>query len=166
MAKADSFGEGKSLQVISESPQFTHLIGKILGAKARIGDVFCLEGELGSGKTCLIGGIAEGLEVEEGIFSPSFIIVAPHRGKIPLFHIDLYRLEEEDIRELGLEEYIYGKGVCAIEWAEKARKVIPPSHLWIRIEYHNRGRLINFFPQGERYIELLRELREFAGHRN
>jgi tRNA threonylcarbamoyladenosine biosynthesis protein TsaE len=166
MAKADSFGEGKSLQVISESPQFTHLIGEILGAKARIGDVFCLEGELGSGKTCLIGGIAEGLEVEDRIFSPSFIIVAPHRGKIPLFHIDLYRLEEEDIRELGLEEYIYGKGVCAIEWAEKARKVIPPSHLWIRIEYHNRGRLINFFPQGERYIELLRELREFAGHRN
>jgi tRNA threonylcarbamoyladenosine biosynthesis protein TsaE len=166
MAKADSFGEGKSLQVISESPQFTHLIGEILGAKARIGDVFCLEGELGSGKTCLIGGIAEGLEVEDRIFSPSFIIVAPHRGKIPLFHIDLYRLEEEDIRELGLEEYIYGKGVCAIEWAEKARKVIPPSHLWIRIEYHNRGRLIKFLPKGEKYIELLRELREFAGHRN
>jgi tRNA threonylcarbamoyladenosine biosynthesis protein TsaE len=166
MAKANSFGEGKSLKVISESPQFTHHIGKILGANAREGDIFCLEGELGSGKTCLIGGIAEGLGVEEGIFSPSFIIVAPHRGKISLYHIDLYRLGVEDIQELGLEEYLYGKGVCAIEWAEKARKVIPPFHLWIRIEYHNRGRLINFLPQGERYIELLRELREFACHRN
>ena len=166
MAKTNSLGEGKSLKVISESPQFTNLIGKILGANAREGDIFCLEGELGSGKTCLIGGIAEGLDVEDGIFSPSFIIVAPHRGKIPLFHIDLYRLEEEDIQELGLEEYIYGNGVCAIEWAEKARKVIPSSHLWIRIEYHDKGRLINFLPRGERYIELLRELREFACHRN
>jgi tRNA threonylcarbamoyladenosine biosynthesis protein TsaE len=101
-----------------------------------------------------------------GFSVPSFIIVAPHRGRIPLFHIDLYRLEEEDIQELGLEEYIYGNGVCAIEWAEKARKVIPSSHLWIKIEYHNKGRLINFFPKGERYIELLRELMKIVGNRS
>jgi tRNA threonylcarbamoyladenosine biosynthesis protein TsaE len=166
MAEINPNGEGKNLQIISDSPHFTHFIGKILGSKASVGDVFCLEGELGSGKTCLVGGIAEGLEVEDEIFSPSFIIVAPHKGKIPLFHIDLYRLEEENIPELGLEEYLYGKGVCAIEWAEKARKIIPSSHLWIKIEYHNGERLISFLPQGERYIELLRELREFAGPRN
>ena len=166
MEKPNTLSEGKNFQIISESPQFTHLIGKILGANAKIGDVFCLEGELGSGKTCLISGIAEGLEVEDGVFSPSFIIVAPHRGRIPLFHIDLYRLEEEDIQELGLEEYIYGNGVCAIEWAEKARKIIPSSHLWIKIEYHNKGRLINFFPKGERYIELLRELMKIVGIRS
>ncbi|MGB9877353.1 MAG: tRNA (adenosine(37)-N6)-threonylcarbamoyltransferase complex ATPase subunit type 1 TsaE [bacterium] len=166
MAQIDSFGEGEILQVISESPQFTHLIGEVLGTNAREGDVFCLEGELGSGKTCLVGGIAAGLGIENGIFSPSFIIIATHRGRIPLFHIDLYRLGSDDLQGLGLEEYIYGKGICAIEWAEKAKSILPPTYLWIRISHYNDKRLIQFFPKGERYMELLKELKAFARFRH
>ncbi len=166
MAKIDSFSEGKILRIESVSPQYTHFIGRILGAQAERGDIFCLEGELGSGKTCLIGGIAEGLGIKEGVFSPSFIIIALHKGRIPLFHIDLYRVEEEEIRELGLEEYLYGEGVCAIEWAEKAKSILPFSCLWINISYEHSGRLLTFYPKGQRYQEILEEMKKIVSVRN
>jgi len=166
MAQIGSPGEGKILRIRSDSPQFTHLLGKILGANAEREDIFCLEGELGSGKTCLVGGIAEGLGIEDGIFSPSFIIVALHKGRLPLFHIDLYRIEEEQIEEIGLEEYLYGEGVCAIEWAEKAKSLLPASHLWINISFENDKRLLTFYPKGQRYERMLEELREFVGIRD
>lgn len=165
MAQIDPHGKGKILQIVSDSPHFTHLLGKILGANAKRGDIFCLEGELGSGKTCLVGGIAEGLGIENHIFSPSFIIIALHKGRLPLFHIDLYRLEEEDVKELGIEEYLYGEGVCAIEWAEKARSLIPPSHLWINIDYTNDKRLLTFYPKGQRYEEIIEGLNKVVGIR-
>lgn len=166
MAQINSAGEGKILRIESNSPQFTHFLGKILGTNADRGDIFCLEGELGTGKTCLIGGIAEGLGIKEGVFSPSFIIIALHKGRLPLFHIDLYRIDEGEIEELGLEEYLYGEGVCAIEWAEKARAILPPSHLWINISYDNGQRLLTFFSKGRKYEPILEELRKVACVRN
>jgi len=166
VAQVDPPGEGKALRIESDSPQFTRLLGKILGENAESGDIFCLEGELGSGKTCLVGGIAEGLGIENGVFSPSFIIIALHRGRIPLYHIDLYRLEEEEIEELGLEEYLYGEGVCAIEWAEKAKPLLPASYLWINISYLDDKRLLTFYPKGERYEQMLKELSKVVGVRS
>ncbi|MBC7327699.1 tRNA (adenosine(37)-N6)-threonylcarbamoyltransferase complex ATPase subunit type 1 TsaE [bacterium] len=163
MEKINKIGEGKTLRIISDSPQFTRSLGKLIGLYAEAGDIICLEGELGAGKTCLVSGIAEGLGINEGIFSPSFIIVAVHRGKLPLFHIDLYRLEEGEITELGLEDYLYDEGVCAIEWAEKAKPLIFSDHLWVNISYQgNDKRLLTFQSRGNRYDKLLEELREFA----
>lgn len=151
-------------KVESGSPEFTSSLGEILGKMVKRGDVFCLEGELGSGKTCFVGGLAKGLGIEE-IYSPSFIIVAVHQGKIPLYHIDLYRIEE-GVELLGLEEYLYGDGVCAIEWAEKMKGLLPPEHLWVRIEYKNEGREITFLPRGERYVKLLKELMRIVSVRD
>lgn len=159
MAQINSFSEGKIFRIESDSPQFTHFLGRVLGENAERGDIFCLEGELGSGKTCLVGGIAEGLGVKERVFSPSFIIVALHKGRFPLYHIDLYRLDEKEIEELGLEEYIFGQGVCAIEWAEKAKSLLPAQYLWISIGYHNDRRLLTFYPRGNRYEKILEELK-------
>lgn len=151
-------------KIESGSPEFTSLLGEILGKMAKKGDVFCLEGELGSGKTCFVGGLAKGLGIEE-IYSPSFIIVAVHQGNIPLYHIDLYRIEE-GVELLGLEEYLYGDGVCAIEWAEKAKELLPPEHLWVEIKYKNEGREITFLPIGERYVKLLKELMKIVSVRD
>ncbi|GMT47384.1 MAG: hypothetical protein IEMM0007_0950 [bacterium] len=92
-------------------------LGRILGK----GDIVCLYGDLGAGKTTLVKGIARGLGIEEReITSASFVIIAEHYGRIPLFHIDLYRVSgADDLQDLGLEEYLDGEGVAVVEWAER-----------------------------------------------
>ena len=91
-----------------------------MGELVQSGDIFLLTGDLGTGKTCLTQGIARGLGIEEYAFSPSFVIIREYHGRLPLYHIDFYRLDNiDEIADLGLEEYFYSKGVCVIEWAEK-----------------------------------------------
>jgi len=146
-----------SVETISNSPGQTQRLGRRLGALAEAGDVFLLSGELGSGKTCLVQGIAWGLGVEEYATSPSFVLVRPYEGRLPLYHIDFYRLDDiAEIADLGLEEYLWGDGVCAVEWAEKALALLPEEHLLIRLEHvaTNKRRLL-LEPRGNRYIELL-----------
>jgi tRNA threonylcarbamoyladenosine biosynthesis protein TsaE len=83
-------------------------------------DVVCLTGSLGAGKTTLVQGIAEGIGVKDYVTSPTFIIINEYQGRIPFFHVDLYRLDSvEQIEDLGIEEYFYRGGACVIEWAEK-----------------------------------------------
>ena len=113
-------------EFVSESPEKTQGIGIKLGSLARAGDVFLLVGSLGVGKTCLAQGIAWGLGIKEYASSPSFVIVKEYQGRLPLYHIDLYRLDEiDEIAELGLDEYLYGEGVCVVEWAEKGFSLLP-----------------------------------------
>jgi len=151
------------LKLNSYSPEQTKLLGSYLGKLAQRGDAFLLVGDLGTGKTCLVQGIARGLDIEEYAFSPSFVIVREYHGWLPLYHIDFYRLDHiEEIADLGLEEYLYGDGVCAVEWAEKGLQVLPQDNLLITLDYlpaSETQRSICLKAQGERYLELIKQLK-------
>ncbi len=115
-----------ALELVSHSPEETQKLGRRLGEIAQPGDVFLLVGDLGSGKTCLTQGIAWGLGIKEYALSPSFVIIRELYGRLPLYHIDLYRLDRiEESMDLGLDDYLYGRGVCVVEWAEKALSLMP-----------------------------------------
>ena len=148
------------LKFISHSPEQTQRLGIRLGESAQAGDVFLLTGNLGSGKTCLAQGIAWGLDIKEYAFSPSFVIIREYCGRLPLYHIDFYRLDRiEEIIDLGLDEYLYGSGVCVVEWAEKGMAVLPQENLLIRLSYlSDTERSINLEPKGHRYTQLLKSL--------
>lgn len=152
------------LRLKSHSPEQTQLLGSKLGTLAQSGDVFLLAGNLGAGKTCLVQGIAHGLDVKEYAFSPSFVIIREYHGRLPLFHIDFYRLDHiEEIASLGLEEYLYGNGVCVIEWAEKGAPELPDDNLRIELNYIpdcETERTIILKPEGRRYLELTQQLKE------
>jgi len=153
----------QSLTFNSQSPDQTQLLGSYLGKLAQKADVLLLTGELGTGKTCLVQGIARGLNVQEYAFSPSFVILRQYHGRLPLYHIDFYRLDSlDEIVGLGLEDYFYGDGVCVIEWAEKGQQLLPPDNLLLSMKYvagPPTARSIRLKPRGERYNQLLKQLR-------
>lgn len=153
----------ESLELNSHSPEQTQLLGSYLGELAQKADVFLLVGELGTGKTCLVQGIARGLNVKEYAFSPSFVILREYHGRLPLYHIDFYRLDHiEELADLGLEEYFYGDGVCVVEWAEKGLQIVPRDNLLITLHYipaFETKRSICLKPQGARYRELTEQLK-------
>lgn len=150
-----------ALQLTSHSPEQTQSLGTRLGKLAQAGDVFLLIGNLGSGKTCLTQGIAWGLGVKEYAFSPSFVIVREYHGRLPLYHIDFYRLDRlEEIVDLGLDEYLCGNGVCVVEWAEKGIAVLPQENLTIGLSYiADTERYISLEPRGKRYSQLIKSLK-------
>ena len=124
------------LRLMSNGPDETREIGRILGQQAQAGDLFLLEGGLGAGKTCLTQGIAWGLGVEGYARSPSFVIITRYRGRLSLYHIDLFRVEgDQELWDLGLEEYFGAEGVCVVEWADRAPGVFPPESVSIAMEY-------------------------------
>ena len=134
-----------------------------MGELAQSGDVFLLTGDLGTGKTCLTQGIAHGLGIEEYAFSPSFVIIREYHGRLSLYHIDFYRLDNiDEIADSGLEEYLYGKGICVIEWAEKGLPILPQENLLITLNYVPHAeteRTFRFTPKGKRYLELIKRLK-------
>jgi tRNA threonylcarbamoyladenosine biosynthesis protein TsaE len=148
------------LDLVSHSPEETRDIGARLGKLAEAGDIFLLIGELGTGKTCLTQGIARGLDIKDDALSPSFVIMRELYGRLPLYHIDLFRLERlEEIEELGLDDYLYGSGVCVVEWAERGLPLLTPEHLLIELSFRDdTQRNLNLKPSGEHYRELLTEL--------
>ena len=116
----------------SHSAEDTFVLGKHIGEKACAGDIYCLDGDLGTGKTVLTQGLAAGLGIEDYVNSPTFTIVQEYEGRLPLYHFDVYRLADEE--EIGYEEYFFGPGVTVIEWPERVRGLIPAEAKWIRIE--------------------------------
>jgi len=152
------------LELISHSPQQTQKLGMRIGELALPGEVFLLVGHLGTGKTCLTQGIAWGLDIKEYALSPSFVIIRELYGRLPLYHIDLYRLDRiEESMDLGLDDYLYGKGVCVVEWAEKALSILPAEHLLIEIGYlSDTGRSFQMEPSGQRYLEIVAQLKQFS----
>lgn len=120
----------------SFSEQATFQIGKELGEKVQPGEIFCLEGELGVGKTVFAKGFASGLGITEPVTSPTFTIIQEYEeGRIPLYHFDVYRIADvEEMYELGYEGYFFGEGVCLIEWASLIQDILPPECKIIRIE--------------------------------
>jgi tRNA threonylcarbamoyladenosine biosynthesis protein TsaE len=157
----------ESLKLNSQSPEQTRLLGDYLGQLAQKADIFLLVGELGTGKTCLVQGMARGLAIKEYAFSPSFVLLREYHGRLPLYHIDFYRLGcIEEIADLGLEEYFHGHGVCVVEWAEKGLQVVPEDNLLITIHYvpaSETGRSICLRPQGRRYHRLIEQLKKREG---
>ena len=147
--------------MITHSPEQTQKLGTCIGELALPGDVFLLVGELGTGKTCLTQGIAWGLNIKEYTLSPSFVIMRELYGRLPLYHIDLYRLDDiEEIAELGLDDYLYGNGVCVVEWAEKGSSIMPVEHLLIKISHlSDTERNFQIEPSGQRYLEMLAQLK-------
>jgi tRNA threonylcarbamoyladenosine biosynthesis protein TsaE len=128
-----------SIELITTSEAETQAVGRRLASALRGGERIGLAGELGAGKTCLVRGLAAGLGVPlDQVRSPSFPIVLPYEGgRLPLFHIDLFRLPAGDIDSLALREYIYGFGVCAIEWYERLDE---PMRDFLEISLHFAGR--------------------------
>jgi tRNA threonylcarbamoyladenosine biosynthesis protein TsaE len=142
--------------VTTRSPEQTRRLGRLIGGLARGNDLYLLKGNLGTGKTHLVQGIAFGLGIKEYACSPSFMIAREYHGRLALYHLDLYRLDRiEEINDLGLDEYFRADAVCAIEWAEKGSGVLPQDNLTIEFEHlPGEVREITFLPQGTRYIEL------------
>ncbi len=124
------------MTIESFSPQQTESIGFELGQKAKAGDIYCLSGDLGVGKTVFTRGFAKGIGVEEEyITSPTFTIINEYDGRLKLYHFDVYRIGSiEEMDDTGYEEYFFGDGVCLIEWAELIEEIIPPDAVWINIE--------------------------------
>ena len=120
--------------IISHSPQETFELGRQFAASLRRGAVLALAGDLGAGKTQFSKGLAAGLGVEAEVTSPTFTLIHEYPGgRLPLFHIDLYRLEEEEeVLGIGLDEYLDGDGVTVIEWADKFAELMPRGVTWLR----------------------------------
>jgi tRNA threonylcarbamoyladenosine biosynthesis protein TsaE len=158
ITQATTMMEGSAVIRETTSAAMTHALGKALGEACLGREVIALVGALGAGKTCLARGIAEGLGVPaESVASPTFVLIHEYTGRLPVYHVDLYRLEERDaVNGLGLEEYTESAGVTVIEWAEKAPAVLPPDHLWIVLEHlgDNRRRMA-LHPRGERSRQLV-----------
>jgi tRNA threonylcarbamoyladenosine biosynthesis protein TsaE len=134
-------------------------MGRRFGRLLQPGDVVALVGDLGTGKTQFIKGLAEGVGVGKATYvsSPSFTLINEYPGRIPFYHIDLFRLESEKEAEgLGLEEYVRGNGITAIEWADKISSLLPEELLWIKIHYTGEhSRTIEITPKGKRYEKMI-----------
>lgn len=125
--------EGIRMEFYTASPEETRELGMRLGQNISAGTVLALFGDLGTGKTCFAQGVAAGLDVTDRYLpSPTFVLIREYQGRVPFYHIDLYRLTPGlDIDRLGLDEYLEGEGVSAIEWAEKLGEHLPPDAIRI-----------------------------------
>ena len=157
-----------NLTIITKSPEETKNLGKEVSKLTKPGDLLAFYGELGVGKTCFIQGISQGLKVKDYVTSPSFTIINEYQGKIPIYHFDLFRLDNaEEILELGYKEYFYGEGLTVIEWAEKIEQLLPKEHLEIEIKFKDRyQRTISFISQGDRFNKFLEELNRIDNFRD
>ena len=147
--------------VVTRSGAETVELGARLGRLLAPGDFVALVGDLGAGKTQFAKGIAQGLEVDPGtpITSPTYNILNIYQGRLPLYHFDLYRLQGEEVAELGFEEYFSGAGVCVVEWAERLAEETPEQVLTVSLGHAGaEERTVSFAARGSRAVELLRAL--------
>lgn len=142
----------------TKNTEETMAFAKRLGEKAAAGDVILLEGDLGAGKTTFTKGLALGLGIERNVNSPTFTIIKEYNGRLPLYHMDVYRVEDGD-EDLGFDEYFHGQGVTVVEWAHLIEEQLPEERLNIAIHYTgNEERRIALHPKGKRYVKLCEEL--------
>ena len=155
--------DAHTMEFFSRSPEQTRRVGMRLGGLLQPGDIVCLQGDLGAGKTTLVQGLAQGWGSLDPVSSPTFIIVNVYRrpDESQLFHMDAYRLESApEAAELDLDEMLF-QGSVLVEWPERIQSILPEDHLWISFEYvaeETRRMLIR--ATGARYDDLLAELRQ------
>ena len=124
------------MEIITNSPEETFEAGRRMGEKAKAGEVYCLNGDLGVGKTVFTQGFARGLGIQGTVNSPTFTIVQQYEeGRLPLYHFDVYRIGDiSEMDEIGYEDCFYGEGVCLIEWSQLIPEILPEHVIRIRIE--------------------------------
>lgn len=147
-----------TLHITTHNPQETQKIGERLAKQCQGGEILCLSGNLGAGKTTFVKGIARGLGIDEkNVNSPTFVIMNVYEGRLPLYHFDFYRLEShKDIEGIGYDEFIYGRGVAVVEWAERFGRLMPSEHLSIELsDQGEQTRVLNFKATGQRYENLI-----------
>jgi len=139
--------------------QHTRTLGKIIGEQARPGQIVLLIGDLGAGKTTITQAIGRGLEVDERYYitSPTFSILHEYPGRIPLYHMDFYRIiDEPELTDLGIEDYFYGHGLCVVEWPERLGSLTPDNRLEIRIDITGESsRTATLVPRGSGWESML-----------
>ncbi len=157
----DSTPALRPLRLQTASPPETEAHGVQLGRLLRAGDVVALSGDLGAGKTVLARGLAAGAGATGYVASPTFTLIREYRGAIPVYHVDLYRLDRpEQLDDLGLDEIFDGSGIVVLEWAEHAAAWLPDEHLWITLRFGAGAdqRVLDLVPKGPRYVALLAQL--------
>ena len=128
---------------ISESSDQTISVGEKIGGNLLEGDIVALRGDLGAGKTTITKGIAKALGIADEITSPTYTLIAEYDGRIPLYHMDLYRISDsEEFDHLGVDHLLYGRGICIIEWSERAEESLPDDHITLTIKDVNGRREI------------------------
>lgn len=153
------------MEIISASPQDTEDIAYRLSGYLKAQDVIALIGNLGSGKTVFVKGLAKGLGFrKKDVLSPTFVIIRQYKGRFMLNHFDLYRLTDiTQLQQLGYEEYLWGDGISVIEWADRVEEALPKDYL--RVEFKildiNR-RLLRLIPKGRQYEDYLRKFKRPA----
>lgn len=150
------------MELILNNVDETIALGNQLGSLCNKGDIICLVGDLGSGKTHMSKGIAKGLEIDDHVTSPTFTIVNEYQGRLKFYHFDVYRVNDPDeIDAIGFDEYIFGDGISVIEWANYIKDLIPNEALWITIEKNSidnlEQRKISFNYTDKRY-DYIKEL--------
>jgi tRNA threonylcarbamoyladenosine biosynthesis protein TsaE len=160
--EADTTTDETTIFVIeSSSTRETKMWGRRLGSLLEGGELLALSGDLGAGKTCLIKGVARGLNLrEENILSPTFTMIQEHHGRLPLHHIDLYRLDHVALDDMGLREYLFSDSIAAVEWFERLEGGSEIDRLSVTIRYTGaNSRRIEFVTYGERYSSLITKFR-------
>lgn len=150
------------MEIVLKGLEETEEFGIKLGGLLKSGDIVCLNGDLGAGKTTLTKSIGLGLGVDDYITSPTFALINEYMGRIPVYHFDVYRLENvEELYDLGFDEYFYGKGVSIIEWAEKIERLLPEDRIVLDIKQgiDINERRINITIYGNRYKEIVEGLK-------
>lgn len=148
-------------KIISKNEEETKEIGYKLGKLLKKGDMVCLSGDLGAGKTTFTKSIAKGLDVGEDVTSPTFTIINEYDGRLQVYHFDVYRIMSiDEMYDIGYEEYFYGDGVCIVEWASEIIELIPKEHLWIEIKLGNEINSREFYLKGttKHYERIVEEL--------
>jgi tRNA threonylcarbamoyladenosine biosynthesis protein TsaE len=151
-----------ALEIVTRAPEETFALGQALGRRLEAGDLVTLSGELGAGKTALAQGVAAGLGVTEPVSSPTFALVHEYRGRMRVWHLDVYRLRgPAELADLCWEDLLQGEGVLLVEWPERIREALPPERLDLALEYVDETRRrIAFLPHGERMERVVAEIGE------
>lgn len=148
----------REFEIVTHSAEETTALAFKIGELMTGSSVITLEGDLGAGKTTFTKGLAKGLGIERNVNSPTFTIIKEYKGRLPLYHMDVYRVEDE-YEDLGFHEYFEGEGVTVVEWAHLIADQLPNNRLDIQILYQGDGeRKIILKPLGEKYVELCKEI--------
>jgi len=150
------------VKFISHSAEETFALGQKIGSFLSPGDIIALDGDLGAGKTQIVKGIANALDIRDDVTSPTYTIINEYEGRIPLYHFDVYRLDDiQQLYDIGYEEYLFDDGITVIEWAIKIQQMLPPQYMHIKIfyRYFDNERTIEIVAHGEHYEDILEGLK-------